>query len=190
MVGQTGRQVLAIQADVRDLDGMQAAVDEAVGRLGHLNIARANAGILSGGIPTWGMPDQMWQVLIDVNLTGVWITCKATAPHLIATGGGSIVITSSTAGLRPNGGIAHYVAAKRALMGLTRALAQELAPHNIRVNAVNPSSLTHGNLQPMTWLRLVTWPYLPRRWGGSRVMSQRASSRGAESSLGHTTCQP
>jgi NAD(P)-dependent dehydrogenase (short-subunit alcohol dehydrogenase family) len=87
------------------------------------------------------MDDTMWQDLIDVNLTGVWITCKVAAPHLIAAGGGSIVITSSVAGLRPFGGIAHYVAAKHGLMGLTKTLAQELAGHDIRVNAVNPTQV-------------------------------------------------
>ena len=147
LVEALDRRVVSVVADVRDLDGMRAAVDDAVLRLGRLDIVCANAGIHSGGVPTWEMPDQMWQDLLDVNLTGVWVTCKVAAPHLIAAGGGSIVITSSTAGLRPYGGIAHYVAAKHALMGLTKTLAQELGQHRIRVNAVNPTQVDTDMIQ-------------------------------------------
>jgi len=147
LVEATGRRVVTASADVRDLDGLRAAVDGAVATLGRLDIVAANAGIHSGGIPSWEMPDEMWDDLIDVNLTGVWITCKVAAPHLVAAGGGSIVITSSTAGLRPYGGIAHYVAAKHALMGLTKTLAQELGAHGIRVNAVNPTQVDTPMIQ-------------------------------------------
>jgi SDR family mycofactocin-dependent oxidoreductase len=147
LVTATGRRVVTALADVRDLDGMRATVDDAVARLGRLDIVAANAGIHSGGIPTWEMTDEMWQDLIDVNLTGVWITCKATVPHLVAAGGGSIVITSSTAGIRPYGGIAHYVSAKHALMGLTKTLAQELGAQGIRVNAVNPTQVDTDMIQ-------------------------------------------
>jgi SDR family mycofactocin-dependent oxidoreductase len=147
LVTATGRTVVTAMADVRSLDGMRAAVDDAVARLGRLDIVAANAGIHSGGIPSWEMTDQMWQDLVDVNLTGVWITCKAAVPHLVNAGGGSIVITSSTAGLRPYGGIAHYVSAKHALMGLTKTLAQELGAQGIRVNAVNPTQVDTDMIQ-------------------------------------------
>jgi len=147
LVAATGRRVVTAQADVRDLDGLRTAVDDAVARLGRLDIVAANAGIHSGGIPSWEMPDEMWDDLLDVNLTGVWATCKVAVPHLVAAGGGSIVITSSTAGLRPYGGIAHYVAAKHALMGLTKTLAQELGAHGIRVNAVNPTQVDTPMIQ-------------------------------------------
>jgi (+)-trans-carveol dehydrogenase len=147
LVEATGRKIVTVVADVRSLDEMRAAVDDAVAQLGRLDIVVANAGIHSGGIPTWEMADEMWQDLIDVNLTGVWITCKAAVPHLVAAGGGSIVITSSTAGLRPYAGIAHYVSAKHALMGLTKTLAQELGAHGIRVNAVNPTQVDTAMIQ-------------------------------------------
>ncbi len=147
LVEATGRRIVTAEADVRDLAGLQAAIDAGVSELGRLDIVAANAGIHSGGIPSWEMPDEMWQDLIDVNLTGVWITGKAAVPHLIAAGGGSIVITSSTAGLRPYGGIVHYVSAKHALMGLTKTLAQELAEHGIRVNAVNPTQVDTDMIQ-------------------------------------------
>lgn len=147
LVAAAGRRVVTAVADVRDLDGTRAAVDDAVARLGRLDVVVANAGIHSGGVPSWKMTDRMWEDVLDVNLTGVWITCKAAVPHLVETGGGSVVITSSTAGLRPYGGIAHYVAAKHALMGLTKTLAQELAEHGIRVNAVNPTQVDTDMIQ-------------------------------------------
>jgi (+)-trans-carveol dehydrogenase len=152
LVEALDRRIVPVTADVRSLSGLGTAVDDAVARLGRLDIVCANAGIHSGGIPTWEMPDEMWQDLIDVNLTGVWVTCKVTAPHLVAAGGGSIVITASTAGLRPYGGIAHYVAAKHALVGLTKTLAQELGQHNVRVNAVAPTQVDTDMIQnPLIW---------------------------------------
>ncbi len=147
LVLAAGRRVVTAVADVRDLAGMRRVVAGAVAELGRLDIVVVNAGIHSGGVPTWEMEERMWQDLMDVNLTGAWITCKVAAPHLVAAGGGSIVIISSTAGLRAYGGIAHYVAAKHALMGLTKTLAQELAPHGIRVNAVNPTQVDTAMIQ-------------------------------------------
>ena len=80
--------------------------------------------------------------MIDVNLTGGWHTAKVAIPHLIATGrGGSIVITSSAAGLKATPNAAHYTSAKHGLVGLMRTLALELAPHMIRVNSVHPTSV-------------------------------------------------
>ncbi|MFI5952785.1 mycofactocin-coupled SDR family oxidoreductase [Cryptosporangium sp. NPDC051539] len=157
LVEAQDRRAVRVVADVRDSSGLAAAVGAAVAELGRLDIVSANAGIHSGGIPTWEMEDGMWQDLIDVNLTGVWLTCKVAAPHLIAAGGGAIVITSSVAGLRPYGGIAHYVSAKHALMGLTKTLAQELAGHNIRVNAVNPTQVD----TPMIMNPLIYQLFLP-----------------------------
>jgi NAD(P)-dependent dehydrogenase (short-subunit alcohol dehydrogenase family) len=94
------------------------------------------------------MTEQAWQDLIDVNLTGVWLTCKVAVPHIIAGGrGGVVIITSSVAGHKPYANISHYVAAKHALIGLTKALAQELAPHDIRVNAISPTQVDTDMIQ-------------------------------------------
>jgi NAD(P)-dependent dehydrogenase (short-subunit alcohol dehydrogenase family) len=82
-----------------------------------------------------------WQTMLDVNLTGVWQTCRATAPHLIARGAGSMILASSIAGLRGLVGVAHYTAAKHGVVGLMRSLAAELAPHRIRVNTVHPTNV-------------------------------------------------
>lgn len=79
--------------------------------------------------------------MLDVNLTGVWHTCKVSAPHLIARGAGSVILVSSIAGLRGLVGVAHYTAAKHGVVGLMRSLAHDLAPHGIRVNSVHPTNV-------------------------------------------------
>ena len=142
-----GRQVVAARADVRDQAQLRAAIDEAVSELGRLDVVCANAGIYSSA-PAHEMTEQAWQDLIDVNLTGVWLTCKVAVPHIIAGGrGGVVIITSSVAGHKPYANISHYVAATHALIGLTKALAQELAPHDIRVNAISPTLVDTDMIQ-------------------------------------------
>ncbi|TDO51789.1 SDR family mycofactocin-dependent oxidoreductase [Kribbella sp. VKM Ac-2527] len=134
-----GRRIVSSQADVRDFSALEAALAHGVAELGRLDIVVANAGILSAA-PTEAMPEQSWQDMIDVNLTGVYHAAKAAIPHIKAGGaGGSIVLTSSALGIRAMPNLPHYVAAKTGVVGLMRALALELAADKIRVNTVNPS---------------------------------------------------
>jgi (+)-trans-carveol dehydrogenase len=135
------RRIVATQADVRDYDALKQALDDGVARLGRLDIVSANAGIVSYGTLA-ELPEQTWQDMIDVNLTGEWHAAKAAIPHLRAGGrGGSMILTSSEMGLRglPNTG--HYTAAKHGVVGLMRTLALELAPDFIRVNALAPTTV-------------------------------------------------
>jgi NAD(P)-dependent dehydrogenase (short-subunit alcohol dehydrogenase family) len=93
--------------------------------------------------------------MIDTNLTGVWHAAKAAVPHLIEQGrGGSIVLTSSTAGLMAIPNSAHYVSAKHGVVGLMRTLALELAPHFIRVNSVHPTGVNTDMIQNAATYRL------------------------------------
>ena len=141
------RRVVARRADVRDYTGLKAAVDEGVSELGHLDVVCANAGILSFGA-VHELTDEQWQDMIGINLTGVWHTLKATVPTLIAQGGGgSIILTSSVAGLKGFGYIGHYSAAKHGVVGLMRTLLNEVRPHNIRVNCVNPTTVDTDMIQ-------------------------------------------
>ena len=92
--------------------------------------------------------EQDWQDVTDVNQTGVWHTCKAVIPHLIEQGtGGSIILTSSTAGLQALPNIGHYNSAKHGVVGLMRTLALELAPDMIRVNSVHPTAVDTDMIQ-------------------------------------------
>ena len=141
LVEELDRRIVTRQADVRDQAALSAAVAEGVSELGHLDVVIANAGIASMGA-TWEMAEETWQEMLDVNLSGVWRTCKATVPTLIEQGtGGSIVLTSSVAGLCGFGMLSHYTAAKHGVVGLMRSLVNEVSPHNIRVNSIHPTSV-------------------------------------------------
>ena len=140
-VEELDRRIVARQADVRDLSGLQGAVDEGLSQFGHINVICANAGICSFG-GALELTEEVWQEIIDVNLTGVWKTVRAAARPMVEAGrGGSIILTSSTAGLVAFPNLAHYVAAKHGVTGLMRVLAVELAPHMIRVNSIHPTTV-------------------------------------------------
>jgi (+)-trans-carveol dehydrogenase len=139
-VESLGRRIVAARVDVRADDELKSAVDRGVQELGRLDIVSANAGITSMS-RLEDMPEQAWQDVIDVNLTGVWHTAKATIKHLRAAGGGSMILTNSVCGLKGMPNIGHYVAAKHGLVGLMRALASELGTDKIRVNCVHPSGV-------------------------------------------------
>ncbi|ADT98550.1 MULTISPECIES: mycofactocin-coupled SDR family oxidoreductase [Mycolicibacterium] len=138
-----GRRIVVDEVDVRDFDRMKAVVDRGVAELGRLDIILANAGIGNGGQTVEAIEEAEWQTMMDINLTGVWKTVKAGIPHMIAGGrGGSIVLTSSVAGMKAYPQMGQYVSAKHGVVGLMRSCAVELAQHMIRVNSVHP---THVN---------------------------------------------
>jgi SDR family mycofactocin-dependent oxidoreductase len=135
------RRIVAQQADVRDLGALQRVVDEGLSQFGHIDIVCANAGIASFA-PALELTEEVWQDVVDINLTGVWKTVKAAAPAMVERGqGGSIILTSSIAGLIAFPNLAHYTAAKHGVTGLMRTLAVELAPQHIRVNSVHPTTV-------------------------------------------------
>src|SRR5690554_3057395 len=113
------RRIVARQADVRSYDAVKSALEAGVAELGRVDIVSANAGI-SSFAPVEEMDESTWRDMIDINLTGVWNTCKAAIPHLRAAGGGAIIITSSVAGLKGMANIGHYASAKHGVVGLMR----------------------------------------------------------------------
>jgi SDR family mycofactocin-dependent oxidoreductase len=134
------RRIVATQADVREAAALKAAVDDGVAQLGRLDIVSANAGICT--VQSWDeVTPAVWQDTLDTNLTGVWNTMVVSVPHLIAAGGGSIICTSSTAGIKGLPYLAPYVAAKHGMVGIARTMANELAIHKIRVNTVHPTGV-------------------------------------------------
>lgn len=141
LVRRAGRRVVTCVADVRSQEQLDAAVRAALAEFPSIDIVSANAGIVSYG-SICEMSDDTWQDTIDINLTGVWRTIKATAPTMIAAGrGGSIVITSSTGGLKGFPNVSHYSTAKHGLTGLMKSAAAEFGPHGIRVNTLNPTNV-------------------------------------------------
>lgn len=138
------RRIHVTRADVRDRAALQSALDAGIAELGQVDIVLANAGIAHIQAD---MPDHAWQDVVDVNLTGVYNTVEAALPSMLEGGrGGSIVLTSSTAGLMGIGvhspGMLGYTAAKHGVVGLMRAYANILAPHSIRVNSVHPTGVS------------------------------------------------
>ncbi|WP_138758175.1 mycofactocin-coupled SDR family oxidoreductase [Modestobacter altitudinis] len=146
------RRIVATKADVRDSGALKAAVDDGVAQLGRLDIVLGNAGVFEIQ-PALELTDDAWREMIDINLTGVWNTCKAALPHLVEGGrGGAIVLTSSTAGLKGTPNTIHYTAAKHGVVGIMRTLANEFAAHSIRVNSVHPTGVDTVMIQNQkTW---------------------------------------
>jgi SDR family mycofactocin-dependent oxidoreductase len=145
------RRIVATKADVRDTAALRSAVDDGVSQLGRLDIVLANAGVFELA-PSLELSDGAWQEMIDINLTGVWNTCKVSLPHLVDSGGGAIVITSSTAGLKGTPNTIHYTAAKHGVIGIMRTLANEFGKQSIRVNTVHPTGVDTVMIQnEKTW---------------------------------------
>lgn len=141
LVREAGGDILTLVADARSSAQTQAVVNAAMDRFGRIDIVVANAGIDSIDA-TVDMPDEAWDDVIGVNLTGVFRTIRpALRPMIEAGAGGSILITSSCAGLTPYPNHVHYGAAKYGVIGITQCLALELAAHGIRVNALAPSAV-------------------------------------------------
>lgn len=151
LVEQQGGEAIAVTADVAQRDQITAAVNTTVDTFGKLDIAWANAGIVSrGGAAALGLEDAVefedlteadWQHVLGVNLSGVVYTAQAVVPHMKRAGGGTILATSSAASLVAYPKIAMYCATKAGVNGLVRALSLDLGRYGIRVNAIAP---THG----------------------------------------------
>lgn len=156
LADELGERVLALRLDVTDEDSWAAAVEATVGAFGALDVLVNNAGIANAGrIERYGR--EKWDAVIAVNLTGTYLGVRAVLPALRAAGGGSIVNVSSVEGMRGSPGLHGYVASKFGVRGLTKSLAVELGPENIRVNSVHPGFV----LTPMTERLDPESPHIP-----------------------------
>ncbi|MDP6707703.1 MAG: SDR family oxidoreductase [Alphaproteobacteria bacterium] len=142
LAGEIGEDAAATQvADVADAGQTQAYVDATVARFGGVDIALLNAGIEGQVGSIVDTPVQMFDKVMAINVRGVWLGLKSVLPAIEKRGGGSIVITSSTSGIRAIPNFSPYTASKHAVIGIMRAAALEGAASNIRVNTVNPSPI-------------------------------------------------
>lgn len=142
LVEQTGRSMLTRVADVRDRDAVMAAVEDGLTEFGRLDIVSVNAGVSPPGAPVWEIPPHEWDEVIGANLTGPFNTLAAVVPPMLKAGsGGSIVVTSSGAGLRAFPNLGDYNASKFGVIGLAKTLAAELAAQRIRVNVICPGTV-------------------------------------------------
>ncbi len=131
--------IICRSVDVSDTGSVEAALEELISRAGVPDILVNNAGIISEGFAS-ELSDEDWRRVIEVNLTGTFIPCRALIPHLRERGSGTITNTSSISALG-NRGQSNYAASKAGVIGLTRTLAQELAGDSVRVNCVAPGAI-------------------------------------------------
>lgn len=148
LVEETGRRALSAVLDIRDLAALQGLVTRTIEEFGRLDVVVANAAVLTWG-RLWEMPEDDWDAVIGVNLSGTWRTIRATVPAMISAGnGGSVIIVSSSAGLKATPGNGHYSASKAGLVALTNALALEVGEYGIRVNSIHPYSVDTPMIDP------------------------------------------
>ena len=137
-----GRRSLALTCDVTNASSVEAAMQRTAEAFGQVDILVNNAAARGGGdrVPVVDLPDSEWDRVMAVNLKGTFVCSRAAARHMMSRGGGGRIISvSSVLGLRGIARFAAYCSSKFGIVGLTQALAQELAPHGITVNAICPS---------------------------------------------------
>src|SRR4051812_27340226 len=132
--------VSAHRADVVDERSIAAATAATISSHGHIDILVNNAGIAGGNGPTWELDPDVWRRVIDVNLVGSFLVCRAVIPRLLANGYGRVVNVASIAGKEGNPTASHYSASKAGVIALTKSLGKELATKNILVNCVTPAA--------------------------------------------------
>lgn len=142
-VRSLGRKALELVCDVRVAAEVEAAVARIVAELGRVDILVNNAGVAGLG-SSWEISEEAFDIMLDVNLKGSWLTAKYVIPHMIARKSGRIIFISSTAGLRPLSWMAHYNAAKMGVVALMKTMALELGQYNITVNSIHPSGVNTG----------------------------------------------
>ncbi|MFZ3310699.1 MAG: SDR family NAD(P)-dependent oxidoreductase [Xanthobacteraceae bacterium] len=142
--------VSAAMVDVTSETSIAAAVDALVRDAGKIDILVNNAGITGGNGPLWQLAPAIWRQVVEVNLIGPYLVCRAVVPHMVAAGYGRIVNIASIAGKEGNPNASHYSASKAGLIGLTKSLAKELAATGVLVNCVTPAAAKTDLFDQMT----------------------------------------
>lgn len=138
------------KVDVTSETSTQAAADATAEHFGSISVVVNNAGIAGTNAKTWELDVADWRRVVDIDLTGVFLVCRATIPYLLKNGYGRVVNIASVAGKEGNPNAAHYSAAKAGVIGLTKSLGKELATSNICVNCVTPAVIETDILKQLT----------------------------------------
>jgi 3-oxoacyl-[acyl-carrier protein] reductase len=145
-----GHNATAITVDVADRDGVKHMIEETLSRYGQIDVLVNNAGIAGRAAPILEQTDDDWDTMMAVDLKSVYLCCQAVLPHMIERRSGAIVNVASIAGKEGNPNMVPYSTAKAGVIGLTKALAKEVARLGIRVNAVAPAVIETGMLGQLT----------------------------------------
>jgi NAD(P)-dependent dehydrogenase (short-subunit alcohol dehydrogenase family) len=148
-IGAAGGTASAFAADVGDEAAVKAYVARAIDGFGGLDVVYANAGISGGLTPLFEQTVEYWQEILRINLIGPFLAIKHSAPHMVARGRGSIVLTASVAGLRANAGGNAYGASKAGVINLAQTAANSLIGTGVRVNAICPGLIETGMTKPI-----------------------------------------
>jgi SDR family mycofactocin-dependent oxidoreductase len=178
LVEEHDRRALTFEVDVRDFDAQKAAADETAATLGGIDYVIANAGISDAFFPVWDLPVENWKTMIDINLSGVFYTCKATVPHVRERGrGGAFVLISSIVAMKAYGWLSHYVAAKTGVRGLALSMAKELGPEKIRCNSLHPGAINTDMTAMMTKLGGVPTEDLLQQFRDAQLIAENVEIR-------------
>jgi len=170
LVEKAGGRALPLVCDVRSEEQLNEAIDRTVATFGGIDHVIANAGVESLFVEPWKLSKQDWDAVIAINLTGVWLTCKTAIPPLIERGGGSIVLVSSGAALRPLSFNVDYTASKYGVIGVGLTLANDLGAHGIRVNVVCPGAIDSPMLDAVAEANGITRETFLRQFEGSNLL--------------------
>ncbi len=145
-IGHVGTTVV----DVTDEASIAKAVDALIGSSTRIDILINNAGIAGGNGPLWQLEPKVWRRVVEVNLIGPYLVCRAVVPHMMAAGYGRIVNIASIAGKEGNPNASHYSASKAGLIALTKSLGKELATTGVLVNCIAPAAANTGMFLQMS----------------------------------------
>ncbi len=147
---KTDLRAIALGCDVSDPVSVKIMIDAVVDQFEHIDILVNNAGIVGRAAPIQEVTDDDWHRMLAIDLTGVFYCCRAVLPHMLERGSGRIINIASIAGKEGNPNMVPYSSAKAGVIGLTKALAKEVASDNIFVNAIAPALIKSSLLDDLT----------------------------------------
>jgi len=171
MVLAQGGKAIAVVADVTKASDVSRLMETASAEFGRIDILVNNAGVALIGVAVQDVTEEQWDRMMDVNAKGAWLCCKYAVPHMMKQSSGRIINMSSHCGLVGIAMLTPYNCSKHAVVGLTRTLAVELAPHGITANTICPAAVDTPMLNESYKLLGITHEQAEQEWGGSGLES-------------------